>query len=74
MNPTHPWLRSVFAALISGFAHGSVAVLSAMVIDPTHFNFDDHFWNMVRIAVISGALGGVVSLLNFLAKSPLPED
>ena len=60
-----PWISGLISALASGILIG----LGAMGISPDHFNLSNaHFENVLSISI----LGGIVGLLNYLRRSPLP--
>ena len=60
------WVNGLLSALFSGMLVG----LGSIGISPEHFNFSNtpHIKNIIEISVI----GGIVGLLNYLRRSPLP--
>lgn len=59
------WLNG----LLSAFFSGASGVLAMTFVDPKEFNID----NPGKVAA-TAAIFGIVGLVNFLAKSPLPPD
>ncbi len=59
------WIRGVLSAFLSGVS----GVLGMTFVDPADFNLD----NPGRVA-LAALIFGIVGLVNFLAKSPLPPD
>ena len=60
------WLKRLISAVVSGAA-GAVA---AMVVDPTHFNLQDGWRDLLLLATVSGLIGGA----NYLKAHPAPWD
>lgn len=54
---------------IISVASGAIGTaVSTMIVDPTTFNFQAGFSNVLIVAAVSGA----ISVLNYLKRSPLP--
>jgi hypothetical protein len=62
---TRNWLRGLLSALFSGCA----GVLGPIAVDPTDFNFQEPG----KLMIVAGWFAAI-GVINFLAKSPLPDD
>lgn len=71
---THLWIRSILAAVISGFAGGVITGFAAIGVDPQHFNMAAGFSETLKIAGISAVFHAILGVAMFLQKSPLPEE
>lgn len=65
LRSTRIWIYGLLSSVISGAA-GSVAV---MFVDPKDFNLGDGLPKLAQVFVASG----IIALINYLAKHPLPE-
>lgn len=65
----HRTTKSWFRGLLSAFFSGAAGAIATMVVDPIDFNFSEPN-KLLLVAGWSAAIG----VVNFLAKSPLPDD
>jgi shikimate kinase len=64
------WLRSLFAAGITGGATAALAWPGMVIAKEIGFNVPAMNWQAIGVVFISGALPGMFA---YLQKSPLPE-
>ncbi len=67
------WLRGLAAAFISAAASGITAGMTAMGVDPEHFNLSLGLGAVFQMAGIVAIVGGIVGAANYLKQSPVPE-
>lgn len=63
------WVKGIIAALVGGLATAGGAYLATALGSPDGFVFTSE---TVKALTNAGLVGGVVALLGFLAKSPIP--
>lgn len=67
------WLRGLAAAFISAAASGVTAGMTAMGVDPEHFNLSVGLAAVLKMAGVVAFVGGIVGAANYLKQSPVPE-
>lgn len=69
-----PWLHGLLAAFIGGGAAAGAAAISGMVVKPQAFNLGVELKSTLTLMAGTFLLSGIISVLLFLQKSPLPDD
>ncbi len=72
VNVVGVWKRNLMAVTVSGGAHSLVAVLSVWAIDSEHFNLGNGLAQMGKLAFVTVVLGGMISMLHYLERFPIP--
>ena len=53
---------------------GAEAEVTAVGIDPSHFNLQAGFHNTLSIASVSAGMSSIIAVAAYLKQSPLPDD
>lgn len=69
-----PWLRGLITTIITGIAHGCIAGITTSAIVPEKINTGAGLHALLSVMIFTGAASGIISLLTFLLRSPLPDD
>lgn len=69
---TFNWIGSLISTISGAVAGVLSATIGPMASDPDHFNLGPDFHRVLLSAMIGAGITITITLMNFLAKSPLP--
>lgn len=70
---TH-WLYGLASAFIGGGASAITAGVSAIGIDPDHFNLQQGVWHTLELMGAVFIISGALSAFAYLKQSPVPRE